>query len=58
MNAGNAKVVITDRDYRNMIREETRRNQIQLAGQYGQMINNKKYIEKESVRFITVFTFI
>ncbi|TNV82891.1 hypothetical protein FGO68_gene2685 [Halteria grandinella] len=48
MNAGNAKVVITDRDYRNMIREETRRNQIQLAGQYGQMINNKKYIEKES----------
>jgi hypothetical protein len=37
--------VLTDRDYSKIIKAETRRHQLELAGQYGAMINNRQYVD-------------
>jgi hypothetical protein len=36
-----SKIVLSDRDYKQIIKAETRRNQVELAGLYGAQINNK-----------------
>ncbi len=45
----NNKIVLTDRDYSKIIKAETRRHQLELAGQYGAMINNKQFVDQASV---------
>jgi hypothetical protein len=40
---------LTDRDYSQIIKAETRRNQLELAGLYGAQINNKQHVDKLSV---------
>lgn len=42
------KVVISDKDYSNLIKEENRKHQYHLAEQYGSQIQSRRFAEKES----------
>jgi hypothetical protein len=54
--ASPSKIVLSDRDYSKIIKAETRRHQLELAGLYGAQINNKHHVDKLSVsRLLIIF---
>jgi len=43
-----SKIVLSDRDFAQIIKAETRRNQVELANLYGSQITNRQHVDKLS----------